>query len=271
MIEPDKMLSLSCVLLGLWGMINAAQWIASTASWRSGTALGWDLQGLRTGRLYGGRWLSRALAPRAFPFIAPLHFVASLFLCLLPMGWDAFAALSVIAATNALLILRSSADGGDKMAMVVTYGLLLQMLGTISAQPLLFLAGLLWVGGQLTISYATSGLSKLFLADWRNAAVPRQALSSFSYGNRTTQALMRYPVAALMLAWGIILIESLFPLALFAPLPVLIAALGGMALLHLSIAFAMGLNTYVFAFIAAYPSVVLLAAYVQSVNWSNVL
>ena len=271
MIDPDKMLSLSCILLGLWGMLNAAQWVASAARWRRGSALGWDLQGLRTSRLYGGRWLSRAFAPLASPMIWSLHFAASLMICILPIGWARFGALLIIAVTNALLILRSSADGGDKMAMVVTYGLLFQMLGSITAQPLLSLAGLLWVGGQLTICYATSGLSKLILADWRNGAVPRQALSSFSYGNRITHNLMQYPAVTLTLAWGIILIESLFPLALLAPMPVLIAALCGMALLHLSISFAMGLNTYVFAFIAAYPSVLLLAQYVQSINWSNLL
>jgi hypothetical protein len=33
----------------------------------------------------------------------------------------------------------------------------------------------------------------------------------------------------------------------------------------------MGLNTYVFAFIAAYPSVLLTAQFVRSVNWSNLL
>lgn len=271
MIEPDNMLSLSCRLLGLWGMLNAAQWLASTARWRAQTALGWDLQGQRNSRLYGGRWLSLVFSPVAFPLIRSLQFTASLLLWLLPIGWAAFGALLIIAVTNALLILRSSADGGDKMAMVVTYGLLMQMLGAITAQPLLSLAGLLWVGCQLTISYATSGFSKLILADWRNGAVPRQALSSFSYGNRITHILMRYPAVVLTLAWGVILLESVFPLALFAPLPVLITALGGMALLHLSIAFAMGLNTYVFAFIAAYPSVLLLAQYVRNVNWLDLL
>ena len=215
MIDSDFMLSLSCRLLGLWGMLNAAQWLTSAVYWRTEAALGWDLKGLRTSRLYGGRWLSRAFAPLAFPIIAPLQFAASLLLCILPIGWGAFGALLIIAVTNAMLILRSSADGADKMAMVVTYGLLLQMLGAITAQPHLFLAGLLWVGGQLTLCYATSGLSKLILAGWRNGAVPRQALSSYSYGNRITHILMRYPVAALTLAWGIILIESLFPLALF--------------------------------------------------------
>ena len=269
MIDTDIILSVSCILLGLWGMLNAAQWIASAAYWQEGTALGWDLQGLRTGRLYGGRWLLLVFARPIFPLIRSLQFAASLLLCLLPIGWGAFGALLVITVTNALLILRSFADGSDKMAMVVCYGLMLQMLGAVTAQPLLSLAGVLWVGGQLTICYATSGFGKLILAGWRNGAVPRDVLSSYMYGNHVTHMLVKHRIIVVPLAWGIILIESLFPLALFAPLPVLIAALGGMALLHLSIAFAMGLNTYVFAFITAYPSVLLLAQYVQSVNWSN--
>lgn len=269
MINVFAMLSLSCFLLGLWGMLNAAQWIASAAHWRAGSALGWDLQRLRTSRLYSGKWLAWAFAPQRFPFIPSLQFVASSLLCLLPIGWFAFGALLIIAGTNTLLILRSIADGADKMAMVITYGLLLQMLGAITAQPLLMLAGVLWIGGQLTLCYATSGVGKLILANWRNGAVPRGALSSYIYGNRMTHMVMRYPVVALTIAWGVILIETLFPIALVAPLPVLAAALAGMAVLHMSIAFAMGLNTYVFAFVAAYPSVLMLAQYLKSFNWQN--
>ena len=271
MINLDAMLSVSCMLLGLWGMLNASQWLASAAHWRTGAALGWDLQGLRSGRLYGGRWLGQAFGPRFFPTIAVLHFAAALLLCLLPIGWGAFAALLILAATHVLLILRSYADGGDKMAMVVTYGLLLQMLGAITAQSLLSLAGVLWIGGQLTLCYATSGLGKLILAGWRNGAVPRDVLSSFMYGNYLTHILVKHRIMALTLAWAIISLESLFPLAFFAPLPVLVAALCGMGLLHLSIAFAMGLNTYVLAFVAAYPSVLLLAQVLQSFKWSYLL
>lgn len=271
MIDSDVMLSVSCILLGLWGMLNAAQWIASAAHWRAKAALGWDIQGLRSSRLFGGGVLRQVFTPRLLPVIGVLQFVASLLLCVLPIGLAALGALLFIAATNALLILRSSADGADKMAMAVTYGLLLQMLGAITAQPVLSFAGVFWVGCQLTICYATSGFSKAMLSSWRNGAVPRQALSSYSYGNPITHMLMRYPFVTLSLAWCVILLEAFFPLALFAPLPVLITALGGMALLHLSISFAMGLNTYVFAFIAAYPSVMLLAQVLRSLNWSNLL
>lgn len=267
MIDSANMLSLSCCLLGLWGMLNAAQWIVSARKWRAGIALGWDLQGLRASRLYKGRWLSWFFSSPVFALIPVLQFCASLFLCLLPIGWTACAALIVIALTNTVLILRSSADGADKMAMVVTYGLLLQMLGAICVQPLLSFAGVLWVGGQLTVCYATSGVGKLILSDWRNAKAPKNALSSYSYGNQTTFMVLRYRAIAMMLAWGIMTVEALFPLALLAPLPVLMAALGLMALLHLSVAFAMGLNTYVFAFIAAYPSVLQLAQALRSFSW----
>lgn len=269
MINSANMLSLSCCLLGLWGMLNAAQWLVSASHWRTGSALGWDLQGLRTSRLYGGRWLSQAFAPITFTFIGLLQFAASMLLCLLPVGWPVFGALLIVMAMNTLLVLRSRADGADKMATVVAYGLLLQLLGAITAQPLLTLAGVLWIGGQVTICYATCGFGKLILAGWRNGAVPRDVLSSYIYGNLIVHMLVKRGIVALTLAWGVILIEALFPLALFAPLPVLAAALGAMALLHLSIAFAMGLNTYLIAFVSAYPSVLLLAQYLQGFNWPS--
>lgn len=263
LIEPDAMVSAGGRLLGLWGMVTALQWLATTEQWRTGSALGWDLQGLRVSRLYGSLWLARIFAALGVRGVALSQLAASLSLCLTPSGWPALGALLVLAAATALLILRSSADGADKMAMVVMYGLLLQQLGAVLEQPMLALAGLWWAGGQLVLAYATSGIAKLTLADWRNGAAPRKALSTYLHGHRMAHRLLRQRSVALTVAWAVILIETLLPLALFAPLPVLAVMLAGMLLLHLMIAAAMGLNTYPLAFAAAYPSVLMLAQWLD--------
>ena len=60
--------------------------------------------------------------------------------------------------------------------------------------------------------------------------------------------------------WVVILAELAFPLALLAPAKVLFGVLALFALFHVGIAVAMGLDTYVWAFLAAYPSVLVIGA-----------
>lgn len=264
LIDPNTMLVAGCRLLGLWGILNSLQWLASADQWRTGTALGWQLQGLRQGRLYGGRWLAGIFGSRATELLGFLQLAASVALCIAPISWFGIAALVGLILASALLVLRSRADGADKMALVVAYGLSLQVLGALTDQPMLGLAGCLWIGGQLALSYATSGTGKLALAGWRNGDVPRKTLSSYHFGHRFCHLVLRNRGVAVALAWSVILIEALFPLALLAPLPVLTGALAAMLLLHLATAVFMGLNTYPIAFAAAFPSALMLARWLHA-------
>ncbi len=150
------------------------------------------------------------------------------------------------------------------MALVVAYGLLLQIAGASAELPLLSVAGILWVGGHLTLAYVTSGIGKIILSGWRNGDVPRKTLSSYLHGHRMAHGLITHPGLAVTLAWSVMLIETLFPLALISPLPVLAGVLCVMALFHMATAMFMGLNTYPIAFVAAYPSLLLLAQWLNA-------
>lgn len=246
------------MLLGIWGVLSALQWFADIHCWQTGRALGWDLQRLRIERFRSAPVLTLIYAPAAMRLWIVLKLVSSVLLIVTPHSSATPFVLAVLWTVSALLALRADGDGADKMAQVVTAGALLQSLGLLINQPLLAAAGWLWTGGQLTIAYATSGISKLFLAPWRDGTAPREALSSYLYGHRFAHALLRHRIIAVTLAWTIILTETLFPLALFAPLPIIVGALGFFLLLHMAIAVIMGLNTYPWAFLAAYPSVLLL-------------
>ena len=69
---------------------------------------------------------------------------------------------------------------------------------------------------------------------------------------------------SLVLSWGVMLAEALFPLALLGPAPVLWGALGLFLLFHWATAWAMGLNTYPWAFSAAFPAALLLGDVVRA-------
>lgn len=71
----------------------------------------------------------------------------------------------------------------------------------------------------------------------------------------------------LVLAWGTILAEALFPLLLLAPPAVLGSVLAGFFVFHLAAAVFMGLNTYPWAFLAAYPATVAVSGMLRTAVW----
>jgi hypothetical protein len=57
------------------------------------------------------------------------------------------------------------------------------------------------------------------------------------------------------LAWSIILAECLFPLALLTPFPITLVLLAAGAAFHIASGVFMGLNTFIWSFLATYPAV----------------
>ena len=265
MSDPAAYLGVTGLLLGIWGLLNAAQWIADLTQWRGGSALGWDLQRLRRGRIVQSRLIAAIFAPTGLAIVAAVQLLVSAVLIALPLAGAIPSAflMGCFAAVTLTLALRAGPDGADKMALVVTSGALLQAIGIHCNEPRLTLAGVLWTGGQLTIAYFAAGASKLLLAPWRSGTALSAALSSYMWGHRWSAAVVRQHRLAWLLAWLIMLIEVAFPLALLAPTAWLVAVLAGFLLFHLAIAVTMGLNLYPGAFIAAYPSVLLLAQWLR--------
>lgn len=259
MIEPELLIRATCSLLGLWGVLHAVQWLVDLPNWRAGTALGWDLQSLRQ-----STWLRSPFAAKLFDgtglrVIAATLLLLSAALLVLPIMTASVVLLTLFFAAVLLLGQRAFADGGDKIVMTTASGTALQILGLVAHSDRLVLAGALWAGGQLALSYFASGASKLMLANWRNGTIPKQALTSYAWGQSWTAAPVGKSGIGLALAWAIMAAEILFPLALLLPAPWIYVALVIMFLLHLVIAAAMGINSYPWAFLAAYPSAVLLS------------
>jgi hypothetical protein len=258
------LLQATCFLLGFWGLINGFQWLAGMPSLQSGRALGWDLQGLRRSRLYRSNLLTTLFVSHGLSAMVVVQLVASLALLGLPVSSLSFVWLSGFWLTMQLLAFRLRPDGADKMILVVVSGALLQLLGLQFQSDRFVLAGGLWTGGQLTIAYFASGASKVLLAPWRQGEALRAALSSYMWGHRWSAPVVRHPRTAKLLAWTIILLELAFPLALLMPMAWLCAILGCFLLFHLAIAVIMGLNHYPWAFLAAYPSVLLVSQWLRS-------
>lgn len=251
MIEAAAILDLTCRALGAWGTISALQWWASRGDWRQGGPLGWDLLGLKRYRVPGAAALAdKAFAPAAIRIAIAVQLVAALGLAVLPLPELRPLLLAMLLLSTWMLCLRSVTDGADKMALVVTMGALLQCLPDARA----VLAGQAWIAGQLVIAYCTSGATKLRIADWRSGAAPARAMASRAWGHPFAARMLSDRKLAWAFAWALMLAELAFPLALLAPPVVLLGVLALLFAFHLATAVFMGLNTYPWAFLAAYPA-----------------
>jgi hypothetical protein len=267
MIPTETLLRATCALFGVWGLLHAAHWLADLPRWRDGSAAGWDLQRLRKGIKGRSALVALLYNERGMALLAVLVGLFGLALLALPLGPVTPLLLAVALVLALLFGQRTIPDGADKMATVVASGCLLQSLGLALNNATLVLAGALWTGGQLTIAYFAAGASKVILADWRSGAAPRAALGSYMWGNRLSAWGVNLPGGAFVLAWTVMLLEMLFPLALLLlPTPWLAAVLGCFFLFHAAIALVMGLSTYPIAFLAAYPSTIWLGQWLRAAS-----
>ncbi|WP_424888894.1 hypothetical protein [Streptomyces sp. XH2] len=170
------------------------------------------------------------------------------------------AVVSWLLLTTVLLSLHRGAygtDGADQMsALAVLCAAVTLTVGGATGR--LFLA---FLTCQLLLSYLIAGVAKLVSPVWRDGSCLAQILSTHAYGSPRLAALLRsHPLLALLLSWGVMVLEVTFFCALFLPSGPMEALLAAGVLLHLGIAVAMGLTTFVFAFVSAYPALVFTAA-----------
>ena len=156
-------------------------------------------------------------------------------------------------------------SGADKMGLIALAGTLIGVFALWTGDAALLLAGCMVSGGQLLICYSVAGVSKLLQRDWRNGAELGGVMAHPIWGAPWAAALVRPRGVALAASWTLMLGEALFPLALLAPEPWLIAALAAMFGFHIATAVVMRLTLFPWAFAAAFPSVLLLGHVVRSV------
>ncbi|RSV39703.1 hypothetical protein CA233_01800 [Sphingomonas sp. ABOLD] len=177
------------------------------------------------------------------------------------------AALVVIVLTGSMFKYRRwlSDDGSDQMGQTVAIGSALTSLGLIVSDPVLAFAGTLLIAGQLCIAYFIGGAAKLASPEWRSGRALIGVMGTCAFGHKTGARLASWSTASsLIFCWALMILEVGFPLALLAGGNFLIAVLLVFALFHLATAVFMGLNTYVWAFAAAFPCILIMDTVIAS-------
>src|SRR5262245_63328048 len=89
---------------------------------------------------------------------------------------------------------------------------------------------------------------------WRSGTALSAILGTASHGQEWAARTLRdHPRISMGLTWSVILLEVMFPLLLVGPLPLAFAVLTAGLLFHIGCAVLMGLNSFVWAFPATYP------------------
>lgn len=112
----------------------------------------------------------------------------------------------------------------------------------------------LFVVGQLVLCYAVSGSAKARSPRWRSGQALIDIMSTGSYGRPALFRFLReHPRLSQWSSWLVFIWMCTFPLVFFLPRGVALVWCIVGVWFHLANALVMGLTTFFFAFLAAYP------------------
>lgn len=149
---------------------------------------------------------------------------------------------------------RVGGDGGEQMINIV---LIASSIGlTFSFTASVQRAAAVFIALQSCLAYFAAGMAKLLSPLWRSGDAVRAIVNTHTHGSQGLVALLsKHSGLARMLNWGLIGAELTFPMVLIVPKEICIAILGLGLFFHLSNAVVMGLNNFVWAFLATYPCI----------------
>jgi hypothetical protein len=145
--------------------------------------------------------------------------------------------------------------GGDTQLTLITYSAI--SLTLLSDTPIAAGYCLYFLTLQLCLAYFAAGFHKLRSPVWRNGAALPGILSTRLFGSPALAAwLDRHRLLARFMSLTTIFWELSFPVVLVAPREVGLCYFACGVLFHVSTAFTMGLNKFIWAFIALYPAAI---------------
>jgi hypothetical protein len=260
--EAPSHLAATRIALAVWLMLNGAHWMVGAQAFRPDGVAAW---GRMAGRGVLGAvrrrmpwWGLRLWMAIEMTLAAMLAFAGS------PALASACLLAALVSHAGFIVLTREQAvSGADKMGLIVLAGTLIATIAVARGDAALLLAGCLVSGGQLVICYHVAGTSKLLQSGWRDGSELQGVMGHAVWGTPWAAALVRPRIASLAASWALMLGEALFLLALLLPQPWLMAALAAMFGFHIATAVVMRLTTFPWAFVAAYPAVLMLGRVVR--------
>jgi hypothetical protein len=240
--------------------ISCLELLARRKQFEDPNLLNWPISQLRYS------WMAKGILARplnamfAYPAILVIIWIRLLSAVLLLTNLftsrqrASFAASITLASTGLAARNPYGQDGADQMTLftfgTLTLANLCSPVSKVKDTCLWFLAA------QSCLSYFVSGVSKATSPAWRMGSPLPGIFRAKMYGNkRIAEYLQARPVLAVLLARSLIIYECLFPFVLIFPRALSRLGLLAGIIFHTVAALTMGLNTFLWSFIATYPAV----------------
>jgi hypothetical protein len=218
-------------------------------------------------RRWLGRWFGMRLGKNGAMALLVLRLVAALAILGSANTFEVARFGSVtIAVTTLLLRLRSPigihASGAMVMVTFTSCGLGL-VVGTARSMGF----ALAFIAGEACLAYFVAGSGKLCGARWREGHAIALIATTRMWGRRREALVLQaHPELSAILCWATILGECAVPLALVVPFPLALLILSGAMLFHLTTAFGMRLNCFVWSFGSTYPAIIYCSDWLHGVH-----
>jgi hypothetical protein len=261
------MLTTICVAFTVIFMSLEYLYLIYKRRFSANTFFSWEISGAGDGWLYSGwraRFLNYTFKGNKFTVMIILRLLLAV-LVIINVENQLFVSccLFVLFLISCLLNIRHThgRDGADEVTFIVLLGLASYY--AIDKTSILRWFGPGFIVAQLTLSYFISGIYKLKSRTWRDGSAVKKVIATVIYGKPGMQFIFKNKPAALFFCWAVIIWECTFPLLFFTPPPVCFVWLAMGAAFHISMALVMGLNTFMFAFLSAYPLFFLLLSKIR--------
>jgi hypothetical protein len=143
-------------------------------------------------------------------------------------------------------------DGSEQMLQVIFLLLFFKSLSTNATFTLIIYYAFIT---QIFVSYFFSGYNKFKGKLWRNGTALNKILNTESFGNKKYSLILSKNLKlSKTLTYGTIIYQMIFPIIMIIPnYEIRLTYLGFGILFHTGIGLSMGLNIFIYSFLAIYP------------------
>lgn len=255
---PDDALALAVRLCCVGQLIGLLELGFARRELKPGGFLDWSMIGIMspTTRTRAGSFLRRVFR-RATPKVFIGLVIVDAIVVSALLVWPSQALLIATAAALQVMLLKRhhlTYDGSDQMMLVVLVACLLGRVGPNAVSPR---AAVSFVAAEVTLAYLVAGVYKATSKYWRPGGAFSMIVQTRMFGQPIAARVVRdHPAVGRAATYAVVCVECLFPIALIGPPLALVAFLALGFAFHLGCSVIMGLNRFLWAFVATYPALV---------------
>lgn len=248
-------LRLVCILMSFSVLISSIEWLSLLRNFDHRGVFSWNVLSLghSPSFIIPRSCLDLLMSPQLYGVMLTFRAAAAFWCCLFPLA--SFIPVAVMLASQILIHYRCKygLEGADQMVLIV---LVVLFVDSVCRSEAISTLSLIFLAGQSCLSYFIAGIAKCFGSSWRSGIAVRDIFRSRNFGESNVSRLLRsFPVLSVVATYLVLIFECTFPLVFFLPFPYSLVYLALGCGFHVANAWLMGLNLFLWTFLATYPAV----------------